>query len=587
MMLGQYSSSSSIIKEKKSFELVKSCSSDSANTIIQRARRRLKRSQHHASSANDIDRAVTGIQYGRPKRGLGCFTCGADPSLILEPHVPSAMDRIVIIGAGAVGGFVGCCLAGENSKIGTSYTPQVTFLVRNHRDVERHARTGFAAHSVIDTDFRASISPSEAKKIFATDPSCLREASCVFVATKRTSNATVHRWCAMYTVTCPVVFLQIGLYLRDDLTTAARLMGSSALGKQGIKYEVIEAIVSMNVDMNKETGIVTVGQAVKDTLIVLDGKQPSAKAVCELFKESVLTVRPESERDIVSLQAANLQLNLINAVHALSGKTVADTLREYEYRLVLSLCVDESREVFQAHGIPIRAVKETDLQLKLMSSFLRSWNMVFLPVMNTTLELLPKTSSLATDIANCMQPTEIEFINGAIVRLGRLVGVDCPVNAKLVELVQRAETLRMGSPKMSARSLLTELGLAPSPQRRMGESSRGNGVPQLLSFDSFRTIRGTTSSLTSGHCSSAGDSGRSLSRSVSVTSSLAFSFFSSDNGDQELLGSPPVSPVSLRAKEEHSPPLRKVTEGIPKPYIEGAAKAKVTVDRNGGIRLWT
>lgn len=193
--------------------------------------------------------------------------------------------------------------------------------------------------------------------------------------------------------------------------------------------------------------------------------------MCELFNESILTVRPEIERDFVSLQAANLQLNLMNAVNALSGKTVAATLREYEYRLVLSYCVDESREVFQAHGIPVHTVKKTDLHLKLMSSVLRFWNMFFLPVMNSTLELLPERSSLAHDVANCVQQTEIEFINGAIVRLGRMAGVDCPVNAKLVELVQRAETLRMGSPKMSARSLLTELGLAP--QQRMGDSSQG------------------------------------------------------------------------------------------------------------------
>jgi 2-dehydropantoate 2-reductase len=570
------------INDKNSFELVKSCSSDSANTIIQRERHRLKRSQHHASSTHDG--IITGSQYGRPKLDFKCFTCGADPSLILEPHIPSTIDRIVIIGGGAIGVFVGCCLL-DAKQLDTSNTPQVTFLVRNHQDVERHARKGFAAHSIVDTDFRASISPSEAKNCLTTDPSCLREASCIFVATKRTSNSTVHRWCAMYNVTCPVVFLQIGLQIRDDLTTAARLMGpTSDLGSRGVNYEVIEAIILMNVDMNKETGIVTVVQPIKDTLIVLDGKQPSAQAVSELFYGSVLTVRPETERDFVSLQAANLQLNLINAVNALSGKTVAATLREYEYRLVLSYCVDESREVFQAHGIPVRAAKKTDLQLKLMSSVLRSWNMIFLPVMNSTLELLPKSSSLAHDIANCVQQTEIEFINGAIVRLGRLAGIDCPVNAKLVELVQRAEALRMGSPELSARSLLTEIGLAPQP--RIGESSRGSGVHQLLSFGSLRMNSGTSSSLTSGRCTRYGDSGRSVSRPERAKTALPISMFSSDSINEELVRSPPSSPRSLPRKQEHSPCRHKATEGITWPYMDGVA-AMVTVDRKGDIRLWT
>jgi 2-dehydropantoate 2-reductase len=37
------------------------------------------------------------------------------------------------------------------------------------------------------------------------------------------------------------------------------------------------------------------------------------------------------------------------------------------------------------------------------------------------------------------KPTEIDFMNGAVVALGRQHGIDCPVNAALVAIVKAIE----------------------------------------------------------------------------------------------------------------------------------------------------
>ena len=37
------------------------------------------------------------------------------------------------------------------------------------------------------------------------------------------------------------------------------------------------------------------------------------------------------------------------------------------------------------------------------------------------------------------RPTEIDFMNGAVVELGRRYGIDCPVNAALVALIKAME----------------------------------------------------------------------------------------------------------------------------------------------------
>lgn len=59
--------------------------------------------------------------------------------------------------------------------------------------------------------------------------------------------------------------------------------------------------------------------------------------------------------------------------------------------------------------------------------------------------LIPDTAAHFASMAQDLQAgrkTEIEALNGAIVRFGEQVGVDCPINAALSELVRAAEQLR-------------------------------------------------------------------------------------------------------------------------------------------------
>ncbi|MEC7949664.1 MAG: ketopantoate reductase C-terminal domain-containing protein, partial [Myxococcota bacterium] len=49
--------------------------------------------------------------------------------------------------------------------------------------------------------------------------------------------------------------------------------------------------------------------------------------------------------------------------------------------------------------------------------------------------------------------TEIQDINGEIVRLGAQLGIPTPVNARLVALVRAAETAAVGCPGLSPEAL--------------------------------------------------------------------------------------------------------------------------------------
>jgi len=53
--------------------------------------------------------------------------------------------------------------------------------------------------------------------------------------------------------------------------------------------------------------------------------------------------------------------------------------------------------------------------------------------------------------------TEVDFLNGEIVRLADEHGVAAPINRRIVELVHEAERAGAGSPRMSAETLLRSL----------------------------------------------------------------------------------------------------------------------------------
>jgi 2-dehydropantoate 2-reductase len=57
------------------------------------------------------------------------------------------------------------------------------------------------------------------------------------------------------------------------------------------------------------------------------------------------------------------------------------------------------------------------------------------------------------------KPTEVGYLNGAVVRHGRRVGVPTPANERIVALVQAATESGAGSPGLTPAELLEALAL--------------------------------------------------------------------------------------------------------------------------------
>jgi 2-dehydropantoate 2-reductase len=165
----------------------------------------------------------------------------------------------------------------------------------------------------------------------------------------------------------------------------------------------------------------------------------------------------ESSSNILGVQWGKLLINLNNAVNALSGVSLMEELRQRGYRRAWALAMKEGLALVKRAGItPVDPLPmPLDLMPAIMSLPDRLYGVVVAQAGGGRSRVDPHArSSMADDLAKG-RPTEVDYLNGAVVRLAGELGRTAPVNARMVELVHAAEA---GAPPMTARDLLGALG---------------------------------------------------------------------------------------------------------------------------------
>ncbi|BFM17535.1 2-dehydropantoate 2-reductase [Maricurvus nonylphenolicus] len=141
--------------------------------------------------------------------------------------------------------------------------------------------------------------------------------------------------------------------------------------------------------------------------------------------------------DIEAMLWAKLHLNLNNAINAISGIPLKEQLAQRGYRRVLAAAMRELMKVAKAKQIKL--LKLTRLPPSLLPPLMSSPDWVFTRVANQMLAIDPEArSSMWVDLSEGRK-TEIDFLNGAIVEEGERLGIACPVNKKLQQLVRSIE----------------------------------------------------------------------------------------------------------------------------------------------------
>jgi 2-dehydropantoate 2-reductase len=142
-------------------------------------------------------------------------------------------------------------------------------------------------------------------------------------------------------------------------------------------------------------------------------------------------------RDMKGLAWGKLLINLNNAVNALSRGTLLDQLAERDYRRVVAASIVEALELLGAAGI--EPAKVGPIPPKLLPHAIAAPDFIFRNLLLRVQKIDAKArSSMADDLA-AGRETEIDYLNGEVVKLAKSLGREAPVNRAVVELVKQAE----------------------------------------------------------------------------------------------------------------------------------------------------
>jgi 2-dehydropantoate 2-reductase len=323
-------------------------------------------------------------------------------------HMPTPNPaRIAIYGAGSIGCYVG----GRLQATGTA----VTFVGRER--LAREIRT----HGLTLTDWEgAALSVTPATVCFDTTPAAVTDAELVLVTVKSAATEDAGRALApLVSPSAVVVSFQNGMHNAERLSQ--HLPNSI----------VLTGMVQFNV-VNHGAGRFHHGS--EGRLEV--ERHPRLEAFLPVFARAGLPLVVHDR--MAPVQWAKLVLNLNNPINALSNLPLKAQLSERTYRRCVALVQSEALALLAAAGItPARL---TPLPPAWIPWVLRLPDALFTRLAGRMLAIDPKARSSMWEDLEAGRRTEVDYLNGEIVRLANGLGRTAPVNARLVALMRAAES---------------------------------------------------------------------------------------------------------------------------------------------------
>lgn len=334
--------------------------------------------------------------------------------------------RIGIFGAGSIGCFVGGRLraAGE----------AVTFVGRER------LRAQIEAHGLTVADFGERLSLAADEVRYGIDPEALAECEAVLVCVKSAQTAEVAaRLDALLGPAVVVASLQNGVRNAETLR--------GALGAR----PVVATIVEFNV-VSKGEGVFQRGT---DGGLVVE-RVRGAEALTAALRRSGLGVKVVD--DIRKEQWTKLLVNLNNAVVALTDLPTPVLMSDGTLRRVIAAIIEEAAGVLGAAGIEPARLR--GLPVSWMPRILRLPDAVARLILRAQMKADPDARSSMWEDLHRGRRTEVDYLNGEILRVAERAGVAAPVNEAIVRLVRDAEAAGQGSPGMSPAALAAALGVS-------------------------------------------------------------------------------------------------------------------------------
>jgi 2-dehydropantoate 2-reductase len=326
--------------------------------------------------------------------------------------------KVAILGAGSVGCFIGGAWAAAGLPVTLIGRPKIS------QDVDAHGLTlsDYAG-------WQARLAPGDMD--YRCGPEALDEAEIIALTVKSGDTADAAAEIAAHgTPGALVISFQNGVSNVEAL-------------EQGLggRFEVARGMVQYNVaylgDGRFHKGVA--GDLYAD-------RRAGTRALAERIGDGPAALKLSD--DMLGLAWGKLLINLNNAVNALSGRTLIEELKQRDYRRVFAAAMREGLELLKQADIePVAAgpVPATRLPRIIGAPdwlfnhfFLKRWKID-----------AKARSSMADDLAGGRK-TEVDYINGELVRLAERLQRTAPVNRAIVELVRKAEA---GAKPLSAAAL--------------------------------------------------------------------------------------------------------------------------------------
>ena len=312
----------------------------------------------------------------------------------------------MVLGAGSVGCFIG----GAWHSAGLD----VSFIGRE-RIASDVARNGISLSDL--EGWKRRIAPEELR--FSTKPAALAKADIVLLCVKSGDTPAAAKQIALHAKRKPAV-----ISFQNGVSNAEVLKGLLP------KLEVIQGVVPFNIAYRGE------GRWHKGVAGTLAAKDC---VVTRMVSNRVATgpARLDLAADMSGLAWGKLLINLNNAVNALSGLTLIEELRQRDFRRVVAASMVEALDLLKEAGIEPAQIGP--IPPRLLPHAIAAPDWVFKNLLLRIQKIDGHARSSMHDDLEARRPTEIDYLNGEVVKLAQRLGRDAPVNRAIVELVKQRE----------------------------------------------------------------------------------------------------------------------------------------------------
>ena len=159
------------------------------------------------------------------------------------------------------------------------------------------------------------------------------------------------------------------------------------------------------------------------------------KGLTQKISTPIMRVKQATNMD--EILWAKLQLNLGNSVNALADIPVKSMLEQRAYRQVNAALMKELLAVTKA--LKIDLPKLTAVSAEYIPTILSLPSFVYKRITKKVLAIDPTVrSSMWWDLSQGKK-TEIDHLNGAVVRAAEALGIPCPANKNIIQLIKKME----------------------------------------------------------------------------------------------------------------------------------------------------